>query len=273
MDRQCAVTAAVIGIALLMSSAWLSYAQETQPDQPARQGQDAQQGTKQGTQKGTQGQPARQDQGSQQGTKQGTQKGTQKGTQGQPARQDEGSQKAQKTHEVEQGHEKETNLENLTDEQFVMKASKMDLAEVNLGRYAAGKAIKPDVKNYAQKMVVDHTKSSAMLMGIANKKGFRLAQKMDEKHQAMMEKLMALSGPEFDREYMKHMAIDHKKAVALFEHQAKNGKDADLKAFAAKVLPIVRQHLEMAQPYAQERSSDSDTPESGTVKTPGKKRQ
>ena len=62
-----------------------------------------------------------------------------------------------------------------------------------------------------------------------------------------MKKLERLSGAQFDREFTKMMVQDHEKVVAAFDKQAKDGKDSELKAFAAKTLPTLRTHLQMAR--------------------------
>jgi putative membrane protein len=49
---------------------------------------------------------------------------------------------------------------------------------------------------------------------------------------------------------MHHMVMGHEEAVSLFEKQAKNGKDGDLKAFAEKTLPTLKEHLKMAKEVA-----------------------
>jgi putative membrane protein len=72
------------------------------------------------------------------------------------------------------------------------------------------------------------------------------AMKGNDDHKKM-DKMSKLSGAEFDREYMKHQVADHDKAVALFERQAKNGKDAELKAFAERTLPTLKEHQQMAR--------------------------
>jgi putative membrane protein len=69
-------------------------------------------------------------------------------------------------------------------------------------------------------------------------------------HQAKMDKLSKLSGAEFDREYMRCMLEDHDRTIALFRRQADQGKDRDLKAFAAKTLPTLTEHNRMAQRIA-----------------------
>ena len=139
----------------------------------------------------------------------------------------------------------------VTDAQFVMQASATDLAEVNLGRIAARQATNPDVKQFAQRMVNDHSKSSTEMLALVNKKqGLPVAARMDQKHRALSDRLLQLRGADFDREYMTHMVEGHRQAVALFEAESANGKEADVKAFAAKHLPTIREHFKMAQDIA-----------------------
>jgi putative membrane protein len=71
--------------------------------------------------------------------------------------------------------------------------------------------------------------------------------KMMKKHQDMVSKMSALSGAEFDRKYMEHMVKDHEKDVAAFERESTAGSDADVKAWAAKTLPTLREHLQLAR--------------------------
>jgi putative membrane protein len=76
---------------------------------------------------------------------------------------------------------------------------------------------------------------------------------MDRQHQETAETLAKLQGANFDREFMRHMVTDHEKAVRLFAAQAQDGTDAELKAFAAKTLPTLQEHLRMAQTLAQQQ--------------------
>jgi putative membrane protein len=138
----------------------------------------------------------------------------------------------------------------VSDEQFVMMASAADLAEISLGRLAAQRAASDEVKKYGQRMVDDHGKSSKELIALADKKGIPVAKEMDKKHRQLLTKLAGKAGAEFDQAYMKHMVMDHKEALALYQGQAKGGKDEDLKAFAAKTVPVVRDHLKSAQALA-----------------------
>jgi putative membrane protein len=135
----------------------------------------------------------------------------------------------------------------LTDEGFVLKASEGGMAEVMAGKLAAKRASDAEVKEFAEKMVKDHSKANKELASLAGKKGFKVAKEVGEKHKAMAEKLAKLSGAAFDREYMAGMVKDHEMTVALFEKQGKSGKDEDLKDWAEKTLPTIKEHLKMAK--------------------------
>ena len=144
------------------------------------------------------------------------------------------------------------------DQHFVTHASQDGLAEVNHGRLAARKASNAEVKRFAQRMVQDHTAANEQLTRLANQKQFKLASTMGKKHDAMQEKLTRLEGEEFDREYMKHMVMGHKEAVSLFEKEAQNGKDEDLKSFAEKTLPKLKEHQKLAQSVASKVGVSAD---------------
>ncbi len=133
------------------------------------------------------------------------------------------------------------------DQTFVMKASEAGLAEVNMGRVAAKRASNPAVKEFAERMVKDHSKANDELIALANKKRFKVAPRMDKTHQTMSDKLMASSGADFDRMYMEGQLKAHEKAVELFEKETKSGKDEQLKKWAEDTLPTLREHLKMAK--------------------------
>jgi putative membrane protein len=130
---------------------------------------------------------------------------------------------------------------------FMTKAAQGGIAEVELGRMAMDKAQNAEVKRYAQTMVQDHTAANNELKAIATKKNMTPPAETDAEHKAVMTRLQGLSGAEFDRAYMEAMVADHEKTVALFETGANTGTDADVKQFAAKTLPKLRMHLDMAK--------------------------
>lgn len=130
---------------------------------------------------------------------------------------------------------------------FMTRAAQGGMAEVQLGQMASQKAQNPEVKKFGQKMVQDHTNANTELKALAAKKNVTLPTELDAEHKALMTRLQGLSGAEFDKAYMDAMVDDHEKTVDLFQNQADDGDDADVKAFASKTLPNLKAHLQMAK--------------------------
>lgn len=133
------------------------------------------------------------------------------------------------------------------DAMFSTEAAAGGMAEVELGKIALTKSSNAKVMEFANMMVNDHGKANEELKMIAQSKNISLPTALDEKHQKLMNDLNALSGRDFDKKYVDAMVDGHKKTLDLMEKEAKDGKDADLKAFAAKTAPIVKGHLDMIQ--------------------------
>lgn len=143
----------------------------------------------------------------------------------------------------------QTGMANMAaqDHNFLMDAAMGGMEEVELGRLATQQGASEAVKQFGQRMVDDHSKANQELMSIAQSKGITLPTEMDEKHKKDVTKLSSLTGADFDREYGKMMLSDHRKDVSEFEKQSTRGTDADLKAFASKTLPTLKEHLQMAE--------------------------
>jgi putative membrane protein len=130
------------------------------------------------------------------------------------------------------------------DTAFVMEAAKGGMMEVAKGKVAAQKASRDDVKKFAQQMVDDHTKAGDELKTIASGKNITLPpDQPSAKDQAMLDKMSKMEGAAFDQAYIADQVKDHEKTIALFEKEARSGKDAELKAFAEKTLPTLKDHL------------------------------
>jgi putative membrane protein len=133
------------------------------------------------------------------------------------------------------------------DKTFLTKAAEGGMAEVELGKLAQQRAASDAVKKFAKRMVDDHSKANEELKTIAVNKGVTLPAGLNAKDQATMDRLSKLNGPEFDRAYMDDMVRDHRTDVAEFRREADHGSDPDVKAFAAKTLPTLEDHLKMAE--------------------------
>jgi putative membrane protein len=130
------------------------------------------------------------------------------------------------------------------DSTFTTKAAIGGMAEVALGKLALTKTSSAKIKDFAQMMITDHGKANDELMGIAKTKNITLPATVDADHQKKLDDLSKLSGADFDKAYVDAMVDGHKKTLDLMNDEAKNGKDADFKAFAAKTAPVVQKHLD-----------------------------
>jgi putative membrane protein len=134
-----------------------------------------------------------------------------------------------------------------SDRNFLVKAAEGGMAEVELGQLAAQRASDPQVKQFAQRMVTDHSKANSELKQIAASKQVELPTELPASVRRERDKLAKLTGAEFDKEYMSHMTSDHKKDTSLFRSTAKSAKDSEVRQFASTKLPTLEEHLQMAQ--------------------------
>ena len=136
------------------------------------------------------------------------------------------------------------------DEKFINNAATGGETEVALGKLAATKAQSDEVKKFGQTMVDDHSKANMELKDLAKSKGVELSKaegKATKEESKEEKKLAKKEGGDFDKAYMNLMVKDHEDDVKEFEHAANNAKDADVKAWAAKTLPTLQHHLELAK--------------------------
>lgn len=130
------------------------------------------------------------------------------------------------------------------DSKFATDAANGGMAEVALGKLALTKTTNPSVKDFATMMVSDHGKANEKLATIAKAKNITLPADVDADHQKKMDDLSKLNGKDFDKAYVDAMVDGHQKTLDLMKGEAKDGKDADLKAFATETAPIVQAHLD-----------------------------
>lgn len=133
------------------------------------------------------------------------------------------------------------------DRTFLNKAAVGGMAEVQLGQLAVKNAKSADVKAFGQRMIDDHSKVNSELTRLATSKGVTPPSELDSKNKATLDRLSKLTGDQFDKAYMADMVTDHEEDVAEFQKEANSGGDPDEKAFAAKTLPTLQEHLQLAK--------------------------
>lgn len=155
------------------------------------------------------------------------------------------------------------------DRNWVADSLSSGMAEVELGRLAQQRASNPEVKQFAEMMVRDHSKGGEALKQIAQQHSIQVQPQLRDEHRDLMNRLSNLQGAELDREYMDAMVESHENMIDHLQPRASEDRFADNKGavrpegsdnpaeasinqWAANVLPTARHHLDEAR-----RISDS----------------
>ncbi|WP_459617523.1 DUF4142 domain-containing protein [Bordetella sp. 2513F-2] len=142
------------------------------------------------------------------------------------------------------------------DEDFLENAAQSGHTEVEGSKLAQTKAKSPDVKSFAERMIQDHTKVAEELAALAKEKGYTPPAEPSLMQKAKL-KTLGLTDDGFDKMYASQIGVSaHEDAVELFRNASEKAKDPDIKAFAAKTLPALEEHLEMARALQQKVGAD-----------------
>ncbi|KXV10127.1 DUF305 domain-containing protein [Caballeronia megalochromosomata] len=140
-----------------------------------------------------------------------------------------------------------------SDQQFLQDAGQAGATEIAASKLALTHASDRQVRDFAQRMIVDHTKLARNLDVLAKRHGITAPPAADT---SVIGSLQNLQGAEFDKAYIEKVAVDgHQKAVALFRKESESGNDTALKAAATKALPVISHHYEMAQQLAKAKAA------------------
>jgi putative membrane protein len=150
------------------------------------------------------------------------------------------------------GEDRRPTVAPFDDAAFVAWAASGGLHEVELGKLAATRAKREEVKRFAQRMVEDHGKANEDLKKAAKEAGLTVPGRPNDEHQRHIDHFKDFKGADFDKEYLGHMLEDHEKAVAEFTRAGKEAKNPQVKEFAARTLPVLREHLELARKLTKE---------------------
>jgi putative membrane protein len=133
------------------------------------------------------------------------------------------------------------------DQTFVEKAASAGMAEVAITKHTMDNAASAEVKKIAEHLHTDHTKANQELTKIASSKGITLPAAPEGDKKAEVDQLSKLTGADLDRVVLEKLEKSHRESIKLFEQEAAAGSDPELKAFAEKTLPTLREHLKMVE--------------------------
>jgi putative membrane protein len=137
------------------------------------------------------------------------------------------------------------------DRDFVQAASMSSSTEIDASKLAQKNTKDKDVKSFAHRMMIDHTKMTVQLKAAAPH-GVEVPK--DNSDTSILDSLKPLKGKEFDDAYIAKVGLKgHEDAIAAFKKEISDGQNADLKKLAQKALPIIEHHYQMAQELAKKK--------------------
>ncbi len=125
------------------------------------------------------------------------------------------------------------------DKDFLVSAASSGGWEVETGKLAEGKAQSDVTRKIAARMIAEHSKTNLEVVDLAKKKGLAISTENIKAQRGLS------GGPKFDKQYLTLTEQDHQQTVKAFEKEAASGNDSEVKAWAAKTLPTLKQHLSM----------------------------
>jgi len=132
------------------------------------------------------------------------------------------------------------------DQAFLRHAAEIDLSEIDLAQLAQQNATTDQVKQFAQRMITDHTSNLQTLKDLAARTDVTLPDQLSTSNTALYARLTKVSGTDFDHAYINAMVDGHTKAVALFKKESQTAADSGVRNYASETLPVLQEHLRLA---------------------------
>jgi len=130
------------------------------------------------------------------------------------------------------------------DSKYMIAAAETDMMEIELGKLALGKTKNAKVKELANMMIDQHKKASEKLKPLAASKNVALPAALTDKGKEHYDDLNKKAGKDFDEAYADMMVKGHEDAISKMKDASEDAKDAEVKQWAAAMLPTLNTHLE-----------------------------
>lgn len=136
------------------------------------------------------------------------------------------------------------------DREFANEAAHVNQAEMKLANVAEQRATNSALKQFGTLMSQDHTKAWNALQSWAKESNFTLPNQPDSEQASTIQQLSKQSGQLFDQEFVRDELEGHKGAIADFEREIENGQNPQLKRYAETYLPVIQDHIRIAEDLA-----------------------
>lgn len=145
------------------------------------------------------------------------------------------------------------NKPSMQDKKFMAAVSEGNVAEVKTAKLALNKTKSSDVRMIANMIITGHTQAQNSLVYLAKTKDVRVPMAPNSEHRRAYTMLSRMSGPAFDKAYIKGQVKDHYHTIQAFNRQMTVGKDSSVVGFANKYIPDIQNHTVMIDKAAQAR--------------------
>lgn len=144
-----------------------------------------------------------------------------------------------------------SNPQSFADQSFLRKTLEDNAAEVQMGQLAAQKSTSGDVQQFGQKMAQIHEQLTDQMKPLAKQLEVDVPKQPSKKARQEIEKMQALSGPDFDAAFIKAMLKDQQSDLKDFKDEAQGAQNPNVQQLAKMDVPVLSQHLEILQKLAQ----------------------
>ena len=142
------------------------------------------------------------------------------------------------------------NMQNSADRSFISSAAEANLAEIDMAKMVGQKSTDPAVKDFASRMVTDHTQASQKLATVAEMNGVKLPTEASATERNQKSKLEKLSGAQLNDAYLRNELQGHKETISAFESEIEHGQNQEAKNYAEQTLPTLQDHIRIGEDIA-----------------------
>jgi putative membrane protein len=132
---------------------------------------------------------------------------------------------------------------------YMAQAGSADQFEIQSGQLALQASQNPAIRNFANMIIADHTRSTQMVVSAAQSASLAPPPPaLLPAQQAMLDQLRSAgSGPSFDMAFQQAQISAHQQALQLHQNYAAQGDVPALRTAAGQIVPVVQMHLQQIQ--------------------------
>jgi putative membrane protein len=130
------------------------------------------------------------------------------------------------------------------DVRFARRIVEDGFLKAEMGKLAVEKGKSEQVRNIGQGLIDDHGRWNKALTKIAGENKITLPAKMGPKHKAVIDRLAALSGADFDRAFLKELVHYQDSDLTLLRNETTNGTIDPLRKWASRGIPGLERRIE-----------------------------